>query len=1000
VSAVAVTPRARSGLAAFLGVGDAELARAMRLLLLVFATSAALALLKAAQGGVFLSAYPRSAIPRAFAVSALSLAAASSVSFALAARLGPVGLASGGLLLSSIVLVGGQWMSPFALYVAIETICGTVLIQVWSVVSETIDARSAKRLLPIAGVGASLAWTLFGLLTPRLVSAVGAMGLLFIAPVLLLIALSLVRAIAAIDLAGRPARGGPRLIEGWREGMKFVAEVPLMRVVMALSVLALLCEQLMDFQLLAAARERHGGAAEIAAFLGRFHGIVSGLSVVVLLGLSSRILSRLGAIASLVATPVLTVLAAAAAVIVPGLLTIVVLRGVDRVMKNALWTSAMEQTQTPLPVVRRAQARALIRGVVAPLFYAASAALLATIPDNFELRLLALLTLLMATVITALIVVAVRPRYVLALRGAIDGRRLHLDADVEETRGAIVPIDVDACEALARELRDPDESRALLAAEVLAHAEGPAAARALSVGLEHPSAEVRSEAAEGLGALRVPEYARVLAEVLTRDPISDVRRACVRGLAVLRTDEARIALERACSDTDRVVRATARVALLSIDDPSGMQLISLLDPNERELCEAALRALPRKAMRDPSAVGAVRMILRHEDRHLRVLALELVTRTRTRELLSDVAPLLEDARTAPEAVARLVHWGEGALESAAESVHVSTHASEGDAMSRLLSHDDPGVRDRAARALIQSPRRRPLPRDAVSPVLDRELRRAYALVALREAFDSDLATEIALRFRETRQRCLQLLALRESRKLVGIVEAGLRRTSREVEAQIAELLDVALPPDLARKVVPLFDRLENSDRIKAGVEAGLLPRERKEPLDTLAALDDPHLRGVAALVYPQRFTDEAHLIPMYERMRFLRSVPLFGDLPGEDLRTIAEIVETVDLRATSVVFRKGDPGDDLYVIMSGRVAIRDGKIELAVLGAREFFGELSIIDHEPRLADAIILEDAQLLRLRSTDLGELMARRPQIQEQFLIVLARRLRAVTERVATQ
>jgi hypothetical protein len=517
---------------------------------------------------------------------------------------------------------------------------------------------------------------------------------------------------------------------------------------------------------------------------------------------------------------------------------------------------------------------------------------------------------------------------------------------------------------------------------------------------------VRAESANGLAHLRAHAHGDTLAALLARDPMSEVRRACVRALAAMPADDTiRAALERALADTDRVVRATARVALADRHDPGA--LLSLIrDP---DTCAAALQAISRTAMRDPQMIEAVREILRGDDRDLRVRALEVVTRTRARELLADIAPLLEDARTAPEAVARLVHWGEGALDSAAESVHVTSSAreTEGAAMSRLLSHADPAVRDRATRALIHSPRR--LPRDAVGPVLERELRRAYAILFVRDTIDdAELTTELSLRFRETRQRILHLVALRESRKLVGIVEAGLRRASREVEAQIAELLDVGLPPELARKVVPLFDRLEPHERIDAGIAAGLLTSQPRDPLGALVALDDPHLRAAAMVSMPEAFAQrfpeihaaEAHLIPVYERMRFLRSVPLFGDLPGEDLRTIAEIVETVDVRAPTIVFKKGDPGDDLYVILSGRVAIRDGRIELAVLGPREFFGELSLIDHEPRLADAVIAEDAQLLRLRSSDLGELMARRPQIQEQFLIVLARRLRAVTQRVATQ
>lgn len=1019
---------ARAALGSALGLPDAEVPRALRLLLLVFVTSAALAVLKAAQGGVFLAAYDRSAIPRAFAASALTLAATSSLSAAMAARLGPSRLATYGLatsaaalLLTRLSMSLGVPGAPFLVYVIIETICGIVLIQVWSVVSETIDPRSAKRLLPVAGVGGSLAWTTFGLLVPRLVGLVGAAGLLFVAPVLLLSSLSIVRAIAAFDLAGKPTRGGARtgLFEGWKQGLGFVLEVPLMRVVLALSVLALLGEQLMDFLLLAAARESHTNAAEIAGFLGRFHGVTAGISLVLLLGASGRVLARVGAILGLALTPVATVLVAAVALIVPGMLPIVLLRGVDRVLKNAVWTSAMEQTQTPLPVLRRAQSRALVRGVVAPLFYALAAGGLALIPERFDLRFLVLLTIFVSTIMVAVIVIFVRKRYVLALRRAIDDRKLRLEPDVEDAQGARVPIDVDACAALSRELADPDESRALLAAEVLGHAEGPVAARALSVGLAHPSAEVRGEAAEGLARLRAHDHAVKLATLLTRDPISEVRRACVRALVALGPPPGvRDTLEAACSDTDRVVRAIARVGLLRVDDPrgvaSGEALLPLLDPTDSDTCEAALGALGRRAMRDARVRDAVRPLLKADLHAVRVATLAVVTRTRTTELLGDVGALLEDSRTAPDAVARLMHWGEGALEAAAESVVATSSADESEAappLSRLLSHADPAVRDRAAQALLRG--RRPLPKDAVAPVLGRELRRAYAFEALRAALidrpvgpaSADLQREVQLRFLEARKRILQLLALRESKKLVQIVEVGLRKQTRDVEAQIAELLEVALPADLARKVVPLFDRLEPRARVDAGRRAGVeIAPPVADPLGALLRMEDAHLRACALAWTDARSREpdavESAVLPVYERMRFLRSVPLFGDLPGEDLRTIAEIVETVEMPAGETVFAKGDPGDDLYVIVEGRVAIRDGKLEIADLGAREFFGELAVIDREPRNAAAVVTTNAQLLRLRSADLGELMARRPQIQEQFLVVLARRLRAVTARVATQ
>jgi hypothetical protein len=1022
VNATQPQGRTETRLAGLFGLVEGEAGRAIRLFALIFFASAGLVLIKAAQSGVFMSAYGRAMIPWAFGASAITLATASAIAVAAAGRLGPVTLATSTLAIASCALLATRAMlalglpgAPFLTYVIVEASCGVILIQTWSVVSEAVDARSAKRLLPIAGVGASLAWTIFGILVPRLVAHIGAAGLLLLAPLMLGLSIVFVRAVARIDLAGKPARGGKLgLLEGWKSGLAFVRTTPLMRLVQLLTVLALLGEQLMDYQLIATARERYTTEAGIAGFFGWFYGLTSAISLFLLLGVSGRLLSRLGAMLGLMLTPVLTVLVSLGAVIVPGLGPTALLRGTDRVLKPALWSSAMEQTQTPLPVVKRAQSRALSRGVVAPVFYAISALVLAILPSHFDLRLLSLVVLLLSTAMAAVIVLSVRRRYVQALRRAIDDRRLVLDPDVVSTHGTSVPIDVDACEALGRELREDDEARALLAAELLGHAEGPSAARALLLGLEHASAQVRVEAAMGLSRIGDVRAGEWLSPIVLRDPISDVRRAAVRALRSLHATNAREALETALSDTDRGVRALARITLLEWDDPRGIEsgaaLLPLLDPSDREACEAALSALRASAIREPKVLEAVRAILASEDRSLRMVALETITRTRARALLADVAPLLEDARTAADAVARLAQWGQGALETAAESVADTTTShsrreGEKEALSRLLSHADVGVRDRATAALVRAQRKpaHAVPRAAVEPVLERELARAYRLaLAASGVRDPSLAVEVDLRFRETRHRLLQLLALRESRKLVRIVEVGLRKTSPQADAHVAELLEVALPSELARRIVPLFERLSPRERAQAGVKLGLLlPSEIDDPLSALTTLDDAHLHGACALVHPDRVPPQVRaLVPLFERMKFLRSVPLFGELPGEDLRTIAEIVETIELPAGEVVFRKGDTGDDLFVILRGKVAIREGKLDVATFGPREFFGELSVIDHEPRSADAIVLEDAQLLRLGSADLGELMARRPQIQEQFLVVLARRLREVTQRFSLQ
>lgn len=1029
-----------------LGLGEGEGRRALRQLLLVFVASAALVLLKAAQSGIFLAAYPRSAIPWAFAASAFTLATLSAFAVAMAARLGPVRLAGVTLVAGAVASLALRGLlatsvsgAPFAVYVVIEATAGLVLIQTWSVVSGTVDPRSAKRILPVAGVGASVAWTLGGLLVPRLVSLVGAPGLLVVAPLLLLGAAALVRTIARMDLApasSRPA-SATSLFAGWKSGLAFVAEVPLMRLCLALSVLALLAEQLMDFQLLSTARDRLSDQGAITAFFGRFYGVTSAIGLAFQLALSSRLLARLGAVRGLVVTPLVTVFCALAAIVVPGFGAMVLLRGSDRVLKGALFSSAMEQTQTPLPVVRRAQARALSRGVVAPLAYAVAALGLAALPAHFDLRLLSLLTLVTSAAIVAVIALGLRRAYVLALRRAIDDRRLRLDGPGDESQ--VPPLDAEAAQVVARDLVDPDEGKALLAAELLAHADPSVAGRLLPRAFEHGSPAVRTVALDTLARLgggAAPE----VAERLGRDPISDVRRSAVRALfqSRARDDGARRALEAGTRDTDRRVRASCEIALVALDDPDGVRrgtaLVPFLSGDEPERSLAALEALAPRAGKTQEVVEALRrLLLEAEDPALRLAALEAAGRIGARALLADVGPLLEDARTTEGAVAHLLRWGQGALETAAESVVSPSVRSadavpESEALSRLLSHDDAGVRDRTARALsrlVRDGRRDPLPRGAVEPLLEREVETGFRYLSLLAGVAHDdgtadweiadefafLGREIELRFRAARTRVLQLLSLLASRRLAGTVEAGLRRSlpgaSGHMEAQVAELLEMALPPRLARRVVPLFDRLTLRERIKAAERVDLLDRAAMDdPLAWIVGTGDRTLRVCAMITYgsraaerfPAAHAEDVPLIPVFERMRFLRSVPLFAELPGDDLRTVAEILETVEAPAGERVFQKGEPGEDMYVIVRGKVAIRDGEHEIATLGPREFFGELSVIDREARSADAVVLEAAELLRLRAADLGELMARRPQIQEQILLVLVRRLRTLNARVA--
>ena len=129
---------------------------------------------------------------------------------------------------------------------------------------------------------------------------------------------------------------------------------------------------------------------------------------------------------------------------------------------------------------------------------------------------------------------------------------------------------------------------------------------------------------------------------------------------------------------------------------------------------------------------------------------------------------------------------------------------------------------------------------------------------------------------------------------------------------------------------------------------------------------------------------------------FLATVPLFSRLDEVELARFVEVTREKHYPKGSVILFEDDPGDSLYVVREGRVKVvlvgEDGReVILGMLGVGEHFGELSLIDDQPRSAHVIALEDSLLLVLRRDDFRRRVDASPQIAWSLLIELSRRLR---------
>ena len=142
---------------------------------------------------------------------------------------------------------------------------------------------------------------------------------------------------------------------------------------------------------------------------------------------------------------------------------------------------------------------------------------------------------------------------------------------------------------------------------------------------------------------------------------------------------------------------------------------------------------------------------------------------------------------------------------------------------------------------------------------------------------------------------------------------------------------------------------------------------------------------------------------MTER-EFLKSVPLFSRLGEASLDAVLRLTRRRKFRKDEVIFHEKEPGDSLFIILHGRVKVAifgdDGKeVTLSILSEGDFFGEMSLLDQEPRSATIVAEEDCELLSLQRDDFTRALEHDPGMSGSLIQVLAARLRKANHQIST-
>jgi CRP-like cAMP-binding protein len=129
-----------------------------------------------------------------------------------------------------------------------------------------------------------------------------------------------------------------------------------------------------------------------------------------------------------------------------------------------------------------------------------------------------------------------------------------------------------------------------------------------------------------------------------------------------------------------------------------------------------------------------------------------------------------------------------------------------------------------------------------------------------------------------------------------------------------------------------------------------------------------------------------------EKMTYLQRVHLFEACSSRQLRAIARIAEVQEVPAGEVIARTGEPGDRFFVIVDGSARVEVSPQNQGRMGPGSFFGEISLLDGEPRSATVVADTAMRLLVIPRRDFVTLLREVPSLTERMLITLCQRLRS--------
>ena len=965
---------------------------------------------------------------------------------------------SGALFSISLFLLQSNLSGLFipVLYIWMEVVTILSIFQFWILAGEIFNARQAKRIFTLLGAGGSFAGMGAGYGIKPFVSTFGSENLLFLTIFFIGISVVMAQMLRPFRMSRKPKKVNSKPVTKSKTEFE-----PYLKSIALLIGLAAFVSKIIDYQFKMMAADAFPNQNDLVSFFGTYYMSTGAATLIMQFFVTGFILTRFGILAGLLVLPIFLAIGSSGFLAIGTLSAVFIAKFSDQVFKFSTNNAVQEILWLPVAPEKKKRVKPIIDGTIRSGLEGLAGVLIFALvsfklvpQDNIQLLSLIVILGVLFWLWNSF---RLKDGYVNSLMKAIENRQLNLD-DVEfdindshivDTIDKTLKDDDELKQLFALDLLwtlplhpwkntlqylfhhgSNQIQRAVL--ELAWHQPGIITDQLLLNSFKEDS-ELAPFAISCAGDRMIPDIAEKVSPFLKSDNPS---LSAVAAVGILKQDtnhhESKLILDSLMESDDPTILCTTigflkqsgqwistenkkrflgheshdvRNQILAVfkGSPDSDFLVSII----RNLANASTFDAAKSALKqyDPSLVtDRFYHFLFAEDSPLR---LKLgILKTAHEFSSSDMAELLSSGLNDPDLL--ILNGISNALVKMSKNKEL-----EAEILNKIENHIK-AISKRAFQLYL----------------LRDQLKNVSQAFLIQDHIESDLNKVIPI--------LLKLGTLKKPDIPIETYIRYVKSNDPDLLPIVLELVDSTFSPENRKHTLPLID--PDVDRIKIGQE--LFPDLFRNPNDMLGHwIKNPHFwKTGIALQYllnsentavlkiikwdkipnsiftsnlfneteqnylNRNFLNDKFPIqenpPMYsilEKTIILKSVDLFHKIPGNILTRIAQMAEELRCEQNHVIFKEGDHGDSMFVIISGKVDVIQNDHSITQLERGTCIGEMALLDQEPRSADAITLEESVLLKIDQEGFFQLMASNPEIMKQIVKILTRRVRSMNKKL---